>query len=617
MTFIPGEKGDLSSKPYYLRPPDSTVKYDIFKPPFKKGGKKAVQALDIPDPDDDGRDDALSHIRVLREDRRRTFRSSLFAFAKYCLGYNWLEPEVHGPLCELLQDLYWGRRDNITPGSVQRTLILMPRGSLKTTICTIAYPIWILIQNEVPTTDLPPGVDPSLAWDITNLPQSFNGKKGHDQRILISSETQSNARRFLANIKDNLQTSDVLKEHFGQVAPVKRVEGLWTTEQANIQWRQDMRPKEANLTAASLEQAVNSGHYDIGINDDIISDKTVTTPEQIEKSIQYYRSQLPLLDKPALQIFIGTRWHDQDLYGHFQEAPEEKGKWDVVIERAERTEEQVQAGKRRFYFPQRLGGSVLEDLRTSMRPDFFSAQYNNEPLDPETALFKPSYFDHAYYDYRKLSQPQFERWIKSLAIFSTADPAISEDKAACYAVIVTCGWDSKGTCWVLDLFRKQGVNPDAFLEEYFRQYIKWSPLLCGIEEKGFQRMYRFNAQRMSEERNVWLPWIELKPDGRKKEYRIGALEPVARAGRLKILAEHAPVENEAIRFPKGKYKDTLDALAYQTDLAFNPARRKQPEGVGNINDIETLAKKSLSEEYSARRRELIRDEVYAGDWYND
>lgn len=597
-----------------LKPRDSTVKYDIFKPDTLLHRHNPPPMPEEPEESNDRRE-LMDAVRLARETERRMFRSSLYAYCKFCLGYSLLEPEVHGKLCRILEDLYWGvDMPSYAVGGVRRVLILMPRGSFKSTIGTMTTPSWILLQND------PPSMLPE-AGEIWTPPTSFNGKQGYDQRILIVNEIIDNAKAFLRTNKDHLQANEYLHEVFGNPAPEKRIEGLWTANEANITWRQDFRNRDANLTASGLDRSINSGHFDFGIYDDLISQKQVTTAEQIEQTIQFYREQIPLLDKPSVMVVIGTRWHDADLYGHFLESDEEKGKWEVIIERAERTEEEIDAGKSRFFFPSRYGEVVLNDMRGSMRPDFFSAQMLNECLDVETAMFKKEYFDNAYFDVPPPGEAR-QIFLAGKTVVSTADPAISEDKKACYASIVTCAWDANGRMWILDVFRKRDVQASEFLGEYFRQYVEWHPYRCGIEDQGFQKLYRYNAELISMGlgdpdlamyRGVWLPWEPLKPGGRSKDLRIGGLEPLARARKILIARSFAVVEHEFRRFPKGKYKDTIDALAYQLDLAFPGTDVVDPASKKTFQELEQEA---FRDEYRRHIRELQQPEGGFDDWYN-
>lgn len=821
------------------------------------GAKRAVRNLQDPGKIPnyaESPDDPAAPIRLLREAKRRRYRGSLFAFTKYCLDNPDLEVEAHGPLCQKLEEYYWGvgSRPDHEKG-IRKLLIMMPRGSLKSTIATVAYPLWILMQNDPSALYrvLPDGSEP---W---SAPTSFNGKKGYNQRILISNAVDVLAQDFMRLIQSKLAANEELLDVFGRATWDKKTDGLWKSDQFNIAWRDDVRSREANVSVGAMNKAVNSGHYDICINDDMINEKYVNTQEMIERSIQFHLQQHPVLEKPSLQIYIGTHWHDADLYDYLRTHPPELAEFEYIIERAIRTDEEVEAGKRKIFCITKHSEAWLEKERELLGDYFFSCntgeapilmadwtlkplrdvkvgdkvvgftvddkrrkliestvvangsreaevakvtmadgheirctldhqwysgrkdrktyrrlhelkklcrivtipkeenhgdwrylagivdgegsvkhgsilifqsleknrhiaeeiqstvdrlgvpnhrwvgrcgvsngttatltikggrdvklalnclgrpakrqdiadcilkkqpggvvkervaiasvkaggvdtvysmqttsgnyvawgygskncQYQNDPIDQETAAFKKGYFENQVFQLPEVPDEK-KRWLNSLNIYTSCDPAISKEKTGCKAVITTCGWDSKGDCYLLDVFAKKGTQPGELLDEFFRQYGTWNPLSVGIEEIGFQELYQWNAERISKERNVYLPWFELKPSGRIKDQRISRLEPLCRQKKFFYQSHQQDVVAEFLRWPRGKSKDIIDALAYQLDMAYSPAAPhiEAPEIELNSAHYEVEHFQMM---LAKRREQLMGRGDGDYDWYND
>ena len=110
----------------------------------------------------------LSDLDGLRE----VCKGDLYVFAKGILQHDWLVPHVHRPLCRLLE-LYNGYDESLAPPMIEywrvlsnpvlelslerrwdiflnglkRALIVLPRGWLKTTVCSVSYPMWRAVRD--------------------------------------------------------------------------------------------------------------------------------------------------------------------------------------------------------------------------------------------------------------------------------------------------------------------------------------------------------------------------------------------------------------------------------------------------------------------------------------
>lgn len=551
-------------------------------------------------------------MRMLREQKRRLYRSSLYHFAKYCLDNPDLEKEAHLPLCQALQNYYWGvgQKPEHRKG-VRKLLVMMPRNTLKSTICTVAFPLWIMMQND-PSALERFSPDGKPAW---TPPTSFNGKPGYNQRILISNAVEGLATDFVTSIQTKLLRSEELIETFGSAAWEKKTAGTWGSGYFDLAWRSDIQAKEPNCNSGSMNKQVNSGHYDICINDDMINEQWVTNEDMIERTKDFHKNQQPVLEKPGLQIYIGTHWHDADLYDYLRTDPGEKQQFDYIIERAIRTEEEVAAGKRLLFCETKHSLEWLAQERITLGDYKFSCQYLNDPIDQAAARFKKEYFDGQTYTL-PADPDQRRAWVSKLNIYTAGDPAISKEKAGCHAVILTCGWDHTGNCYLLDLFAKKGVSPSDYLDEFFRQYRTWDSIGCGVEEVGFQEIFKWNAEEKSAREQVYLPWVELKPKGRMKDNRIERLQPLCARKKFFFLSEHQDIVAEFLRWPYGKTKDRIDTLAYQLDMAFSPSGPEIETEEIDLMDMK-LEQGAFEEMMSKRREKLTGGSHGSFDWYND
>jgi hypothetical protein len=214
----------------------------------------------------------LSHIESLPqaakanailEVKRELYRKDLFLTAKYLLGYKDIVPHCHGDMITALME------------PTIRKLIVMPRGTFKTSITCVAYPIWMMLSN------------PNL-------------------RILIDSELYSNSKNTLREIKSHL-----LSEKFISLF------GNWKTSTWNegeiIIKARAKTLKEATITCSGIGAQKTGQHYDLILADDMNSPANSNTPEGCQKVIQHYRYYTSLLDPGGVLAVSATRYSSLDL----------------------------------------------------------------------------------------------------------------------------------------------------------------------------------------------------------------------------------------------------------------------------------------------------------------
>lgn len=510
--------------------------------------------------------ESKQEIRVGQEMLRRRYRSgphALFLFARDLLGLSKLSWDTHGEVCQMFQNAYWGRNQILPRQNLHIYRCLLPRGTFKTSLTTIAGTLWIHCQDD------PPGAEWGLDDGWAPNP-SFNGKKGYDQRFLLCHETDEKSRDFADAIKRHITKNEQFQELFPGLAPERGMDLKWTVSAFDSPWRQDVISKESTFNTTSLGSTLNSSHYDITFFDDLFSDKQAEkNPEILKNVVSFYQNYVPIADAPGLLWINGTRWHDADLYGYMDR--EEKGTF-VSIEKAIDEDEH---GNFQLFFPEEFPQERLDVIKKRMRPYKYNAQYRNKIISEGTSRFLPSYFSETYFDL--WTGDELVERLRGMNIFLTCDPAISKKDDACKVAIMVCGWDRDGHLWVLDYVLERGLLTGDLLEKLFGLCKAWNPIQAGIEADGFQSVIKFAADQKSAVEGYWPPWIELHHKNRIKDTRIMALEPIARSRRLHLRRDMVDLEEELCRFPYGVSKDGLDALAYQTDIAFTPNHERHDD----------------------------------------
>lgn len=95
-----------------------------------------VSATPLPPPSDPNYQlllQAQANAELKRRDARALAESDLYYFAREVLGYSDFHEPLHRPLCEFIQQ-------------PTKQLTLIPRGHFKSTIISVSYPLWLLVQ---------------------------------------------------------------------------------------------------------------------------------------------------------------------------------------------------------------------------------------------------------------------------------------------------------------------------------------------------------------------------------------------------------------------------------------------------------------------------------------
>lgn len=194
------------------------------------------------------------------------FNQSLFLTSKHLCGYREVNINTHGDMIYCLES------------KTNRKLIIMPRGTFKSSVSSVAYPIWLLNNN------------PNL-------------------RILLDSELYTNSKNFLREIKTHL-TRPKIEGLYG----VYRNDSCWNESEILINQRTETK-KEASITASGIGAEKTGQHYDVIIMDDLNSPSNSGTQEGLEKVIQHYRYNISILEPNGIMVVVATRYQERDIPG--------------------------------------------------------------------------------------------------------------------------------------------------------------------------------------------------------------------------------------------------------------------------------------------------------------
>lgn len=257
-------------------------------------------------------------------------------------------------------------------------------------------------------------------------------------------------------------------------------------------------------------------------------------------------------------IYVGTRWHDDDVagrllrdksYKHMVRSVEEGG---VPI------------------FPEKFNKARIAKLRARMSGWIFSCQYLNDPVPYGEQTFREDWLK------------EWDGDLPDGLTYLACDPAIGKVKGD-RSVISVVRADPRGKIIICDLWVGH-PSPSNLIDIYLEMCERWQETSnsgltgAGIEANALQQyLYHFLQERMNE-RNQWFGVTPMGGSRRHKEEAILALEPFMRAGRIWIWTRcphRSDLVHEMIRWPSGRYDDMLDCLAYQLELIRYPSEEEE------------------------------------------
>jgi predicted phage terminase large subunit-like protein len=380
-------------------------------------------------------------------------RMDMFAFARFILGY------------DKLQELHRGWCDWVTDFSSLRKLRMEPRETYKTTVFTISFILWLIVQDK----------------------ETVRGLPGNNLRILLANAVGSRAFDFAKEIDGHIVRNALFRRCYGALES----HGEWTGSQKTIATRTVIH-KEPTLQVTGKGSQMTSAHYDVAIFDDLVNEKDRDSRTERKKTIEWLKDARSLVHQDGLVLLMGTRWHTEDLY-------------DYVM--GELNPELISAGEQPYTvvsegcylddgetprFPTILSKAVLDLLKIEKGYFGFSSQYLNAPRAPESQVFVEGELE--YYD------PATAPPVSGLQFYGFCDPSLGRTATADFSAIVTIAQDKAGNRYLWEADVK--LRPVEALKEAVVRHIASYPYAAfGFEDNGFQDEVRKDIEKILKQKN--------------------------------------------------------------------------------------------------------------------
>ena len=409
-------------------------------------------------------------------------------------------------------------------------IILVPRGTFKTTFFTKLYSSWRIGKN------------PNI-------------------RIVIINAVADNAYEMVTTVKQIIE-SDTFKCIFGDIVGNKN----WRTKTFTV--KRDAIISGATISAYGIDSNIASKHCDLMIWDDLHAERNTKTLTLIESVKKAFKQSLQVLDPNSEGLIIGTRWNEYDVYQYMLSQMKDVFSLDdnVYLRSAYNEDGSL-------YFPELLSEEYLEQKRNEIKDDrIYTAFYLNDPKSSETATFECSDFryfnsypencytyliiDPAYTKHRKSNETGFII-LKTTSIWVE----LEEDKKARHRQIYVCrAWGDK-------------LEPEELVNKIIDLYQEWKPQFVAIESYGINTILSTYIKEVQSRRGIHFPIKDVRyPSLLSKQDRIQKLLYYYKQNRFNNY-------DRDIRLPATIYHYKNNKKNYCTDLedqliAFRPYQER-------------------------------------------
>lgn len=365
--------------------------------------------------------------------------------------------------------------------------------------------------------------------------------------ILIVSDTETQASNFLMDIKQELLENTDIQEFF-DIKGFKKDSVTDIIVECNDGWR-------FRITAQGAEQKVRGKKWgnqrpDLVIVDDLENDEMVESQERREKLRNWFlKALVPALSDDGRIIVVGTILHlDSLLYRLLHNKS-----WEHLFFKAHKSFDDFSE----LLWPEKWPVERLKEERDEKinegMPEVYSQEYLNNPLDQSEAYFKRT----------DMLQMEEEDYLVNKEMYAGIDFAISDQDKSAYTAIVVGGVSTGNILHIVHVSRFRG-DADDIIRQMIAIQDRYNIVQWKAEEGQISKAIGPALYRSMAERNVYLNLDPGNP-GKDKRARARSIQARMRAGAVKFnkkTAWYPAFEEEILYFPKGPYKDQVDALAW-------------------------------------------------------
>lgn len=366
---------------------------------------------------------------------------------------------------------------------------------------------------------------------------------GKSRYVLLIGASQTAAQENLINIRTELEENEQILADFGDLRGDR-----WSDARIELSNGSCIQAKGSGASMRGTR--FRQYRPDLIILDDILKDDAVESPTTRAKIHRWLKRVVFNLGKTAFIVWVNTIFHSDDPISRLLRELEEGSlkRWAAVRLSAHKPDGTP-------LWPEHWSAESLEEKRQVLGSDVYSTEYENEPLSDEERIIKLDWIQAHIYVPAELPP--------GLRHFAGVDPAAGKhDRTA----IVSVGVDRAGVIWEVDSWAAT-CSEDETVTQLITKHKRFQYALIAWEEVSFTNIYARYVMRMAAAENVYLPIKTVKAGTESKVLRVRAISPLIENGLIRLRDRgNKNLVEELTSFPKGRFDDLPDALAYAVQI---------------------------------------------------
>ncbi len=392
--------------------------------------------------------------------------------------------------------------------------------------------------------------------------------RNRDVQILLISKTLDQALKFTREMAEHLEGNDKLIEDFGRFQPDSK-SAPWSPSTGRFMVAGRKRQSlsgDLTIMARGAGQKVYGFAADLIIADDVVDEENSETPESRRKLERWFHNIVETRLQPDAPTWVvGTRFHEDDLYGHLASLTDDPLEEDYDVEPRLWTHINFPAvsnwERKEVLWPEVWSFERLMKKRRRIGSAIFDQAYQQNPIPSDERLVQPEWIQGCF-DRDRSWGPQKKFGTRVISI----DP--SPTKMWGWVIADVASDRNRFFVNVLEVFsRKMGVREAVTeLEQLARAY---SPDAIIFEKNAAQRWFFEDLGFIDWRKRYKVKAIDHET-GRNKVDPVQGFQSIGadfEAGTIRLPGaslkdEEAmePLTREALSYPYGRTDDVLMAL---------------------------------------------------------